>query len=305
MIKYSGSFEIMRTLSGKKISNICIGTKGIDINNLDTELAVLLYYFNQGINMINVVLAYDNGNTMKVVAEFLKYINREDIFINAFITYGCQDVEDIEKQIDMYMNVLGTDYLDCVTLHSPAIVGVKFDDYVEQINKLRKTNKFFHIGYSNLSPKQFDEVKNNIEYYEGLYNLDCKINEDNGIMGSCLVNGIPFYAYQTLRQNKIARAHYKEVELLARKHEKTPNQILLNWMFKHKKINAVIKSSNTEHIAENLRALNFEMTLEDYKMLDKFRNEFYDSLPVTYGNLKTKIRIDKLAEQEKKKKQSK
>ena len=287
----------MRTLSGHRISNIGIGTWTLSRAPIETEVPTLLYYYYHGVNFIDVVLAYDGGKTLKVVAEFLKHIHRKNIFINAFITYGCNTVDDIEKQIDTYLKELNIKYIDCLTLHSPAVIGISFDEYVKKVNELRQTNKFYHIGYSNLSPEQFEKVKNNAQYFEGLYNLDCKINEDNGIMDKCKKLGIPFYAYQPLRRNRIALANHKEVVLLAKKHKKTQNQILLNWMLKHKKINVLIKSTNTEHIAENIKANDFEMTLADYKMLDKFRNEFFDNIPVTFGNEEGKVRIDQLPNQ--------
>lgn len=290
---------MLKTKSGKVVSKIGIGTWTISKDKIAQEVETLNFYFNQGVNWIDVVLAYDNGATLDVIAEFLKTINREDIFINAFITFGCNTPDDIQKQIDHYLAKLQTTYLDCVSLHALDVIGFDLDTYTTKINqlKLKGTNKFLNIGYSNLMPKQFENLIGQIDYFEGLYNLENKINEDTGIIDKCIKNNIPFYAYQPLRRNRIAKQNFAQVVSLANKYNKTQNQILINWMVKHKNIGILIKSSNTEHIKENLDALNFEMSTADYQMLDNFRNKEFDDLPICYKSSKGKIRIDQIPNQ--------
>ena len=131
------------------------------------------------------VLAYDNGETLKAVADFLKTINREDIFINAFITYGCMEVNDIERRLKYYLTELDTTYLDCLTLHGLDVIGFNLINYENKISELKKKGQFLNIGYSNLSPEQFKNMANEIDFFEGLYNLENKINEDTGILEKC------------------------------------------------------------------------------------------------------------------------
>ncbi len=288
---------MLLTKSGNKVSKIGIGTWTIKKDNIEDEVKALKYYYSQGVNFIDVVLAYDNGATLDVIAEFLKTVKREDIFINVLITHGCIKLSDIEKQLKIYQEKLKLDYFDCVTLHSPAVLGFNFDDYVKEIKRLNKIYKFLNIGYSNLTPEQFVNVKSHISYFEGLYNLENKINDDNGIIKACLENDVAFYAYQPLRRNRVAKQNYKEVVSLATKYGKTQNQILINWMVKHKRIGILIKSSNQVHIKENIEGLNFEMTEKDYKSLDSFRNAEFDKLEITYGKEEGKIRIDQIPNQ--------
>ncbi len=288
---------MLYTKSGREVSKIGIGTWTIKKDNIKDEVAALQYYFNQGVNMIDVVLAYDNGATLDVIADFLKSVKREDVFVNALITHGCAMVSDVEKQLKVYVDKLKIDYFDCVTLHSPAVLGFDFDEYVKEIKRLQKQYKILNVGYSNLNPEQFEKVKSHISFFEGLYNLENKINDDNGIVASCLKNDVAFYAYQPLRRNRTAKQNYKEVVSLADKYGKTQNQILINWMVKHKKIGILIKSSNKNHIKENVESLNFEMSENDYKILDKFRNAEFDKLPYSYVNEEGKIRIDQIPNQ--------
>ena len=288
---------MLYTKSGNAVSKIGIGTWTIKKENIDKEVEALKYYFSKGVNYIDVVLAYDNGTTLDVIAKFLKSVKREDIFINAFITHGCQQISDIEKQINTYIEKLEVSYFDCITLHSPAIIGFNFKEYVKEIKRLQKKYKFLNIGYSNLSPEMFEQVKDHIAYFEGLYNLENKINEDTDVIKACQKNNTAFYAFQPLRRNRTAKQNYKEVVSLANKYSKTQNQILINWMVKHKNIGILIKSSNKDHIKENLESLNFEMSKADYKSLDKFRNAEFDKLKVSYLNEEGAIRIETVPNQ--------
>ena len=288
---------MLKTKSGRDVSKLGIGTWTINKENLQNEVEVLKFYYDQNVNFIDVVLAYDSGKTLDVIAEFLKKVPREDIFVNAFITAGCEFVEDIEKQIDTYLARLGTDYLDQVTLHSLDCIDFEFDDYVAEINRLKSTNKFLNIGYSNLDPAKLEKVANHTNYFEGLFNLENKINEDNEILKTCKENAIPFYAYQPLRRNRTAKQNYPVLVELSQKYQKTQNQIILNWLLIHKKIGVLVKSSNKEHIAENIGALGFVMEEEDYVVLDKFRNTEFDKLLVSYKTEEGKVRIDQIPNQ--------
>jgi len=288
---------MLKTKSEKEISKIGIGTWTINKENFNSEVESLKYYYSNGINFIDVVLAYDNGKVVDVIAEFLKNVKREDFFINAFITYGCDNISDISKQIDFYLEKLSTDYLDCVTLHGLDAINFSLEDYSKEIKRLKQTNKFNYIGYSNLSPDQLEILKDEVELFEGMYNLECKINEDNNILKICRDNNIPFFAYQPLRRNKTSKQNYEVLVELSQKYNKTHNQIILNWLIKHKFISVLVKSSNIDHIQENITSLSFTMENNDYKKLDDFRNIEFDNLQVCYSNEEGKIRIDQVPNQ--------
>ena len=84
---------------------------------------------------------------------------------------------------------------------------------------------------------------------------------------------------------------------MAQKYGKTQNQVLINWIVKHKQIGVLIKSSNKEHIKENISSLDFDMEEEDYKILDSFRSKEFDEVKVSFKNEEGKVRIDQLPNQ--------
>jgi len=135
-----------------------------------------------------------------------------------------------------------------------------------------------------------------LDFFEGVYNLECKIYEDIGVLDYCAKNNIKFVAYQPLRRNRTALRNYDVLVNLAKKYQKTQNQIIINYLVNEKNIMPIIKSSNKDRIKENIEALNFEMTQDDYELLNNFRNKEFDNVQVVFGK-EDGVSIDQLPNQ--------
>ena len=126
--------------------------------------------------------------------------------------------------------------------------------------------------------------KLNIELFsfEGLYNLECKQNEDVGIINYCKEHNILFLNYQPFRRNRTANHNYPLLVELANKYNKTQNQILLNYYIYEKKLIPITKADKIDHINMNLESLDFKMEQSDYDKLNEFRCEAFDKLEVDW-----------------------
>lgn len=51
------------------------------------------------------------------------------------------------------------------------------------------------------------------------------------------------------------------------------------------------------HIKENIESLDFEMSGDDYAVLDNFRNSEFDKVEVSFKTEEGKVRIDQLPNQ--------
>lgn len=71
---------------------------------------------------------------------------------------------------------------------------------------------------------------------------------------------------------------------------------MINWIVKEKNIMPLIKSTNKGRIAENIEALDFEMEMSDYEVLNNFQNEKINSIRVNW-NEESGVTIDQLANQ--------
>lgn len=289
-------------LNKSDIFNIAIGTFGLGADRFETwseddnineekqinDLNSLLYSFDQGQNYIETSFIYAGGMTMKFLKKFFSQVAREKIFITVKIENYVEKIEDIEEQLNQYLTIMGIDYADSILLHTPAVTKIPLDVAYKELQRLVKIGKSRYVSASNLSLKQlkFLVEDNNIELFsfEGLYNLECKINEDVGIIDYCKKHNIIFINYQPFRRNRTMNRSYPLLVQLAQKYNKTQNQILLNWLVKEKGLYPITKASRKEYIDLNFEALNFEISPEDLNKLNEFRNNDFDSISVDWEN---------------------
>lgn len=282
----------------KDLHPIGIGTWTISKATYDKDVKGLLYSFEKGQNMVECNASYLAGESLEVVADFIKKIDREKIFINVVMSYGVKNAYDVYKFLDLYLKKLGTTYVDCITYGATLDFlekeRIEPSEYLKVVRDLQKQGKTRYIGMSNLSPEDYEKY-GPFDHFEGCYGLETKVYEDNGLLEKAKSS---FVAYQPLRRNRTAKMNYPILIELAKKYGKSQNQIILNWIIKHKGIKVLCKCTNIVHINENLQSLNFDMEQVDYTRLDKFRQPFFDNLKVKFRENEEGILIHQVPNQD-------
>ena len=162
----------------KDIHPLGIGTWTISKDTYDKDIKGLLYSFQKGQNAIECNASYLSGETLEVVADFIKQIDREKIFINVVMTYGVKSPDDVYSFLDLYLKKLNITYVDCITYGATLDFlekeGFASRDYLKVIKDLQQEGKTRYIGMSNLSPE--DYVKYGpFDHFEGCYGLETKV----------------------------------------------------------------------------------------------------------------------------------
>lgn len=286
-------------MNKKDIFPIAIGTYGLGANRSESwednenelvideeEMNALIYSYEQGQNYIETSYIYAGGQTMKFISKFLKRVDRNKLFVTVKIENYIEQIEDIEKQLDKYLNILGIDYADSILLHTPKASKIPLEESYMELQRLVSIGKSKNISASNLNIRQLkmivEELKIELFSFEGLYNLECKQNEDVGILDYCKEHDILFINYQPFRRNRTANRNYPLLVELSNKYNKTQNQILLNYYVKEKGLIPITKANKIDHIKLNLEALDFEMEKEDYIKLNDFRCKEFDIINVDW-----------------------
>lgn len=280
------------------IFKIGIGTWKVNPDNFEKDIEALKYSYELGQNYLPLSMLYNNGKVVEKMKKFIELVGRDKIFICANLERYVEKIEDVEQQLNNYLEILDIDYVDCFQIHTFAVCKISMIDIYKEIDKLVKLGKVKYIGVSNVNLEQLKEINSitKIDFFEGVYNLDCKYYENEGLIDYCKENDILFTAYQPLRRNKIAQKDYPMLIELSKKYDKTQNQIMINWMVKEKKIMPLIKSTNTDRIKENIETLDFEMEKADYEKLNKFQNEKINSIEINWND-ESGVTIDQLANQ--------
>ena len=280
------------------IFKIGIGTWKVDPDNFEKDIEALKYSFELGQNYLPLSMLYNNGKVVEKMKDYIKLIGRGKLFICANLERYVEKIEDVEQQLNNYLKILDIDYIDCFQIHTFAVCKISMLDIYKEIDRFVRLGKVKYIGVSNVNLEQLKEINNicKIDFFEGVYNLDCKYYENEGLIDYCKQNDILFTAYQPLRRNKIAQKNYPMLIELSKKYNKTQNQIMINWMVKEKEIMPLIKSTNKDRIKENIEALDFEMEKADYEKLNKFQNEKINALEINWND-ESGVTIDQLANQ--------
>ena len=281
------------------IFKIGIGTWKIDPENFNNEIEGLKYSFDKGQNYLSLSMLYNNGEVVRKIKSFIDLVGRKNLFISAYLEKYIEKIEDVEKQLNEYLRVLNIDYVDCLQIHIFTVCKIPIIDVYKEIERLVKNGKVKYIGISNVSLEQLKEINKRvkIDFFEGIYNLDCKYYENTGLINYCNENNIDFLAYQPLRRNRIVAKDYKFLKRLSKKYNRTQNQIMINWIVKEKGIYPLIKSTNVNRIKENIESLDFDMDTDDYDILNKFQNEKINSIEINWED-ESGITIDQLANQD-------
>ena len=269
-----------------KISLLGLGTWGFGgtverETHHDIEyINVIRYAIKQGITYIDTGEFYANGHTEELIGKAIKEFDRKNIFISVRAGVENLKYDDLIKSAEKSLKKLDTDYID---LYMPQKLNpnIPLKETIKALNYLVDQHLIKHIGVSNFSVKKFNEaqlysnykiVANQVEY-SLLVRNNSHLNHDveSEVIPFCQKNNIIVIAWRPLAAGRLFNQSFQTLDGLAKKYEKTKAKIALNWLIS-KNIIAIPKSSNIEHINENLGALGWRLEQKDISILDNLEN---------------------------------
>ena len=212
--------------------------------------------------MIDTAEAYGNEKEVGVGIR-QSGVERKELFLVTKVNF--KSYEHAERTVMQSLNNLQTDYVDLLLLHWP------FANYYgawRSLEKLYADGKVRAIGVSNFEPDQFldliayNKVVPAVNQIET--NLYCQRVTERGWMGK---KQVAHMAYAPLGQGN-RNEMYREpaVLALAQKYGKTPAQVMLRFLTQ-KGIAVIPRSTQPEHIRENLALFDFTLTTEEMAQL--------------------------------------
>ena len=109
---------------------------------------------------------------------------------------------------------------------------------------------------------KYDIVSNQV-----LYNPMSRLIEEE-LLPFCKKNKITIIAYRPLGKGSLLKDPYRSrLEKLGRKYNKTPAQLIINWLIRHENVIAIPKTLKKSHLDELLGSVGWKMTSEDYEKL--------------------------------------
>ena len=204
------------------------------------------------------------------IGEFLlkNQINRSDIWITSKLnpkTY-LKSSEDIKASIIKTLTDLNTDYLDLFLIHKPQ------DDCIIKcwsvIEEFYRQGIFRNIGVSNFDIHHMDIIRNfsTVPIYTNQIELSPFLKRPN-VVRYMTENNIIISAHSSLAKGE--KFNDETLVEIAKKYNKTPAQIMLQWGLQNN-YRIIPRSSKYEHIIEDI-SLNFKISLDDMKILNDIK----------------------------------
>lgn len=240
----------------------------------DDELAALRTGLDAGVTLIDTAEMYGSGAAERLAGEAIRGYDRESLFLVSKVYPHNAGDPEIFESVEASLERLGTDYLDLYLLHWRG--SVPLAETVECMEQLVGDGLIRHWGVSNFDVDDLEEL---FAVPDG---ERCAVNQDLYHLGSRGVEyavlpwmrsvGMPLMAYCPLAQAGDLRrglTNDPAVVEVARRHGATPLQILLAFVLRDPMAIAIPRSGKPEHVLENVRACEIELSDDDLALLSR------------------------------------
>lgn len=219
---------------------------------------------------------YSNEHIVgRVLKECLKEqgINREEIFITTKIGNSQQKIGNIEKQIDISLKNLQTDYVDCWMMHWP------YPDYFintyHKMEKVYETGKVHAIGMANYHVRHLKKL------WESGFNIapHCvqfehhPLRTAEDIQSFCREHEIAIQAYSPLCRMIEPIKESSILKDISERNGKSIGQVILRWHYQHGSV-PCFKSVKPDRLKENFNIWDFELTPEEMSAINSMNCDY-------------------------------
>ncbi|WP_120951167.1 aldo/keto reductase [Helicobacter sp. L8] len=236
---------------------------------------VVLEAIEMGYRLFDTAQMYGNeaglGRALKKTS-----VPREELFITTKVWFSNAGEQKAKASVEKSLAKMQLDHLDLVLVHQP------FNDYYgtyRALETLHKEGKIRAIGVSNFYPDRladliaFNEIPPAINQIE--INPFFQRHPEQEFMQKHQVQP---QAWSPFAQGKSGIFKHPILQQIAKKHHKTPAQVILRWLLQ-RQISVVFKSAKKERIVENGQIFDFRLDSEDLAQIatiDTRQSVFFD-----------------------------
>jgi pyridoxine 4-dehydrogenase len=240
----------------------------------DEAIRVLKRAVELGVNFIDTADSYGPHVSEELIAEAL-YPYPADLVIatKGGLTRTGPDQwpvnahpDHLKKALEGSLKRLRLDQIDLYQLHriDPKVPA---KESFEFLKKAQQEGKIKHIGLSEVSIENIKEAQ---RYFE-VVSVQNKYSVDNRewepVLDYCEENNIAFIPWFPLNAGNVEAL--EKIKQIAAKHNATVHQVALSWLMHHSNnILLIPGTSSVEHLEENMKTADLELSRGDMQVLD-------------------------------------
>jgi diketogulonate reductase-like aldo/keto reductase len=242
----------------------CLGLGTWAARGADCAQAVS-WALDSGYRHIDTAAIYDNE---EAVGEGIRAsrVRRHDIFLTTKVSHTDIDDGPLQRSTEASLKRLGVDFVDLLLIHWPN-PAIPLRRSIAALIKAKRAGLTKHIGVSNFTLTLLREaialaderiVTNQCEYHPRV--------DQSRLVAACRADDVAFTSYCPLGRGGDILTD-AAVASIARRHSKTPAQVLLRWHVQQPGVIAIPKSSDRRRIVENINIFDFVLSEAEMEAL--------------------------------------
>lgn len=192
-------------------------------------------------------------------------LQREELFITTKL-WGCRNYSDTLRSIETSLRRLNLGYIDLLLIHEPT--GDVHEIY-RAMETAYRDGKLRAIGVSNFLSETYLDLVNHCKVVPAVNQVETHVFRQQKELRrlECQI-GTKHESWSPLACGKNGIFKSPELSRIARNHNRSISQIALRFLIQQGII-VIPKSTNSEHMKENIAVLDFELEPEEMSALEK------------------------------------
>jgi diketogulonate reductase-like aldo/keto reductase len=256
--------------SGRTVPALGIGTwkMGEDAHHRAGEIKSLQAAIDLGMTLIDTAEMYGEGASEELVGEAIAG-RREEVFLVSKVYPWNASRQGVIDACTRSLQRLGTETLDLYLLHWRGQHPLA--ETVAGLQALKAEGRIGAWGVSNFDVDDMEELMavpggQDCAANQVLYNLSRRGIEYD-LLPWCQERGVAVMAYSPIEQGQLLR--HPELIRIAKIYQATPAQVALAFVLEREQMIAIPKTGNPVRVAENLGAIDLDISDEDWAVLDR------------------------------------
>ena len=253
----------MLTKSNDKITLPIVGQGGYGFKSIK-QVEVIRKGIELGANFIDTAESYVGSE--EIVGEAIKGM-RHKVIIGTKFSPQNSSYDGVIKAAERSMRKMHIKQIDLYQLHWPH-PEVPIEETAKALKYLLRKEKIKNVGVCNMTISGLKKVQKTIEEKIATLQMEYNLfdrNVEDGVMKYCKNNNILFIAYSPLDKGRIFNTAQQGKILieLAKRYNKTPSQIALNWLANRSTVVTIPRTNSLTHLLENIDSTSFSLTRDD------------------------------------------